>query len=118
MGEPGRRLLLLDLKDDAALIAAYERWHEPGAVPAAVVRSIRAAGIVGMEIFRCGTRLAMIVETSPAFDPAAKAAADLDDPDVVAWERLMDGFQQALPWSEPGTKWIEARRIFSLDEQP
>lgn len=117
MAETVRQLLLLDLKDNAALIAAYERWHAPGAVPLAVVRSIKGAGIIAMEIFRSGNRLVMVMETSSSFDPGAKAAADADDPDAVAWERLMDGFQQALPWAEPGAKWTPAHRIFSLDEQ-
>jgi len=110
-----RRLLLLDLKDDPALIAAYEDWHRPGRVPQAVRDSIRAAGIVGLEIYRSGNRLAMVMETGPGFDPAAKAAADASDPDVVAWETLMSQFQQPLPWAEPGEKWLAAERIFMLE---
>jgi len=113
-----RHVLLLDLIDDPALIARYEAWHRPGAVPAAVLRSIRAANIVSMEIYRAGDRLAMVIETGPDFDPAAKAAADRADPDVQAWEALMDGFQRPIPGAAPGVKWTQANRIFSLDEQP
>jgi L-rhamnose mutarotase len=110
-----RRLLLLDLKDDPALIAAYEDWHRPGRVPQPVLESIRAAGVTSMEIYRSGNRLAMVMETGPDFDPAAKAAADASDPDVVAWEALMSQFQQPLPWAEPGEKWLAAERIFTLE---
>ena len=113
-----RRVLLLDLKDDPELIARYEAWHAAGAVPAAVTASIRAADIRSMEIFRTGNRLAMVMETGPGFDPAAKAAADLANPDVVAWEELMSSFQQLLPWAGEGEKWLEAKRIFALHEQP
>ena len=113
-----RRVLLLDLKDDPELIARYEAWHAAGAVPAAVTASIRAADIRSMEIFRTGNRLAMVMETGPNFDPAAKAAADAANPDVVAWEELMSSFQQPLPWAGDGEKWIEAKRIFALEEQP
>ena len=112
-----RRVLLLDLKDDPELIASYEAWHAAGAVPAPVTASIRGADIRSMEIYRCGDRLAMIMETGPGFDPAAKAAADLANPDVVAWEELMSRFQRVLPWAEKGEKWLEAKRIFSLEEQ-
>jgi L-rhamnose mutarotase len=112
-----RHVLLLDLIDDPALIARYEAWHAPGAVPAAVVRSIRAAGIVAMDIYRAGDRLVMVMETGPGFDPAAKAAADASDPDVQAWEKLMDRFQRPIPAATPGTKWTPAPRIFSLDAQ-
>jgi L-rhamnose mutarotase len=113
-----RHVLLLDLKDDAELIAAYERWHAAGAVPAAVVRAIRRAGITDMEIFRAGARLVMVMETAPDFDLAAKAAADAADPEIMAWEKLMDGFQQPVPSAAAGAKWTEAARIFSLAEQP
>ena len=113
-----RHVLMLDLIDDADKIARYEAWHGAGAVPAAVVRSIRAADITGMEIHRLGDRLVMIMETGPAFSGEAKAAADAADPDVQAWEALMDGFQTPTPFARPGEKWTPATRIFSLDEQP
>ena len=113
-----RRVLLLDLKDDPELIARYEAWHAAGAVPKPVVASIRAADIRSMEIYRTGGRMVMVMETGPDFDPAAKSAADAANLDVVAWEELMSRFQQPLPWAAKGEKWLEARRIFSLDEQP
>jgi L-rhamnose mutarotase len=114
----GARVLLLDLKDDPAAIAAYDAWHAAGAVPGPVVAGIRASGIVAMEIHRAGNRLVMVMETAPGFDPAARAAADAADPDIGAWEALMDGFQQPIPGTPAGAKWVEAARIFSLAEQP
>lgn len=111
-----RRVLILDLVDDEEAIAVYEAYHRPGGVPEPVLRSIREAGIEEMEIHRSGNRLVMLMETSDRFDPEAKAAADAADPDVVAWEALMDRFQQRLPWAPPGTKWLEAARIFALSE--
>ena len=113
-----RRVLILDLKDDPELIAAYEAYHRPGGAPGPIVRSIQASGIEEMEIFRCGNRLVMLMETGPGFDPQAKAAADAADPDVSAWEKLMDLYQQRLPWAPPGVKWLEAERIYALSEQP
>jgi L-rhamnose mutarotase len=112
-----RHILLLDLVDEADAIARYEAWHAAGAVPREIVSSIRDAGITGMEIYRSGNRLVMVMETDESFDPARKAAADAADPAVVAWEALMSTMQRPLPWAEPGIKWIEAPRIFSLDEQ-
>ncbi len=113
-----RHVLILDLKDDPELIAAYEAYHAPGAVPGPIVRSIRESGIEEMEIFRCGNRLVMLMETAASYDPEAKAAADAADPEVIAWETLMDRFQERLPWAPPATKWIEAERIFALSDQP
>lgn len=115
----GRRLCFaLDLADDPGLIAEYCKWHRPGGPPAAVNRSIRAAGIEELEIWLTGNRLFMIMEAGPDFDPAAKSKADAADPDVRAWEELMWRFQRALPWASPAEKWVAADRIYALSEQP
>ena len=106
----------LDLKDDPALIAEYERWHEPGNIPPEVVDSIRAAGIRDMEIFRAGNRLLMVMEVDEDFSPTAKAAADAADSRVQAWETLMWRFQQPLPFAKAGEKWVPMARMFSLRE--
>lgn len=113
-----RQILLLDLKDEPAAIAAYDAWHAAGAVPAAVIDSIRNGGIVDMQIFRAGNRLVMLLETASGYDPQAKAARDAADPAIQAWERLMDRFQQPLAGAEPGVKWTAAARIFALHDQP
>ena len=108
----------IDLKDDPALIARYRQWHAPGGPPPAINASIRAAGIEALEIFLTGNRLFMIMEVGDAFSAPAKAAADAADPLVQDWETLMWSFQQGLPWSAPGEKWVPCERIYALSEQP
>lgn len=105
----------LDLKDDVAAIAEYERWHRPGVVWPEIVTSIRAAGIEEMEIFRTGNRLVMVVKMADDHVPSAKREADGDEK-TQAWEALMDRYQQRLPWAEAGQKWVPMGRIFSLQE--
>ena len=70
-----------------------------------------------MEIWQAGDRLAMIMETDASFDPAAKARADAADPDVHAWEALMDGFQKRLAFAPNGVTWVAGEQIFDLAEQ-
>jgi L-rhamnose mutarotase len=106
----------LDLRDDPALIAEYERWHRPENIWPEIVESIRAAGIRDMQIFRAGNRLFMVMDVDEDFSPAAKAAADAADPRVQAWETLMSKFQQPLPFAEPGGKWVPMTRMFSFKE--
>jgi L-rhamnose mutarotase len=108
----------LDLKDDPALIAEYERWHTPGHIWPEIVASIREAGVRELEIFRTGNRLVLVMDVPDDFDGAAKAAADAANPRVQAWEALMDTFQQRLPWAAPGQKWVPMKRMFSLAECP
>lgn len=106
----------LDLKDDPLLIEQYRRYHAPGGPPAAVTRALRASGIEALEIYLCGNRLFMILEAGADFSLQAKARADAGNPDVQSWEELMWRFQQALPWSEPGQKWVPAQKIYDLAE--
>lgn len=108
--------LLLDLHDDAALIAAYREAHRAGNVPGPVLASIRAGGIEAMDIYQLGDRLVMMMKTGPCFDPATRAAVDAADPAVVAWETAMGRLQRPLPIAAPGEKWLPAERIFSLTD--
>lgn len=113
-----RHSLLFDLVDEPAAIAEYERWHRPGNVPGPVLASIPAAGIVEMEIHRLGNRLMMLCETTDAFDPAAKAAADAADPDAMAGKALMSQFQRPVPGAPAGKKWAAPQPIFRLTDHP
>ena len=104
----------LDLKDDAELIGAYRDWHQPGKVPGVINASIREAGIADLEIYQVGDRMFMIMEVTPAFDPAKKAAADAASEDVQAWETLMWRYQQALTSAKPGEKWLLMEKVFGV----
>lgn len=115
---PQRCVLLVDLDHDPDAIAAYRAWHRPGGPPAAVTRSIREAGIIAMDIWLAGDRLVMVMDVDASFDAAAKARRDADDPDVRAWEALMDRYQRRLAFAPPGVKWVAAERIYALAEQP
>lgn len=111
-----RHVLLLDLVDDAALIEAYRAAHRPSGVPLGVLAEIRASGIVEMQIWQVGDRLAMIMETDARYDPAARSIDNAANPDVVAWETAMSRLQRPLPIAPPGTRWLETERIFDLRE--
>lgn len=110
-----RYCLALDLKDDPALIAEYEQYHER--VWPEITKSIRDAGILDMEIYRTGNRLFMIMETADKFRFEEKAAADAANPKVQEWETLMWKYQQGLPGSKPGEKWKIMENIFLLSKQ-
>jgi len=111
-----RLFYALDLQDNPALIDEYDRWHQADRVWPQILQSLRAAGIEEAEIFRTGNRLVLVMDVSPEFDPASKAAADAADTRVQAWETLMWNYQKALPWAGPGEKWVPMRRIFSLTD--
>ena len=109
-----RICLALDLVDDAASIAEYERWHQPGHTKPAVTQSIRDAGITDMQIYRAGNRLFMIIEADDSYSDERKAAMDAVNPDVQDWIALMAPFQQPIPAAGPGDSWIVMDRVFNL----
>jgi len=106
-----RHVLAVDLRDDPALIATYLDHH--GRVWPEVVRSLRAVGVQGMEIFLLGRRLVMILETERDIRGLFDAHA-ASHPRVAEWEALMKSLQEPAPGSAPGQWWTEMRPVFRL----
>jgi L-rhamnose mutarotase len=104
--------LTLDLVDNQELINEYDQWHRE--VWPEIISSIRDAGIERMEIYRYSNRLIMIMEVNPAYSAEKKAEMDLANEKVQAWETLMWKYQQALPGTRPGEKWVLMDKIFEL----
>lgn len=107
-----RYSLTLDLKDDEHLINEYETYHQ--AVWPEILASIRAAGITSLEIYRYHTRLFMIMDVDDSFSFERKNKLDEENPVVQKWEELMWNYQQAIPGTKPGEKWVLMNKIFSL----
>jgi len=107
-----RYCLAVDLKDDPALIAEYESYHQQ--VWPEILVSIKDSGIEHMEIYRTGNRMFMIMETRDDFSFEVKAEHDLANPIIQKWERLMWNYQQALPHARPGEKWMLMKKIFEI----
>lgn len=109
-----RYCLTVDLKDDAELIAEYEAHHRK--VWPEIKQSILDSGITNMEIYRFDNHLFMVMETDDSFTFERKAAMDAANPKVQEWETLMWKFQQPLPGSKPGEKWMVMDKIFNLSD--
>ena len=107
-----RYCLALDLKNDPALIAEYEALHQK--VSPEIEASISDSGILNMEIFRFGTRMFMILEADDSFTFERKAAMDQANPKVQEWEAFVWKYQQPLPGSKPGEKWVLMEQIYQL----
>ncbi len=107
-----RYALALDLNDDEKLIAEYEKYHEK--IPSAIDKSIRDSGIIGLEIYRIGDRLFMILEANDDFSFEKKGKMDSENPEVQAWETLMWKFQKPLKQAKEGEKWLFMNKIFEL----
>jgi len=107
-----RYCLTLDLINDTKLINEYKEHHKK--VWPEVIQSIKDSGIANMEIYVLENRLFMIIEAEDAFDFDTKAKNDENNLKVQEWEKLMWNYQQALPTSKPGEKWMFMEKIFGL----
>ena len=107
-----RFALAIDLKDDPALIAEYERYHVN--VPKPILQSLRDAGVIREDIYRVGTRLFMVLETTDDFTLEKKAQMDAANKHIQEWEVLMKQLQTPLPEAKPGEKWVVMKQVFEL----
>ncbi|TMH11918.1 MAG: L-rhamnose mutarotase [Betaproteobacteria bacterium] len=109
-----RHVLALDLKDDAELIAAYEARHR--AVWPEVLEHLRRHGVLGMQIWRLGTRMVMVMSTDDAIYDSQRMRVDTEnDPVIRKWEELMWTFQAPTPWTPKGQKWTPMTCVFDVD---
>lgn len=111
-----QQMLALDLKDDPELITEYEDHHRR--IWPSVAIHMREHGVLEMEIFRLGTRLVMrMVTDDERFDATVFAEAQHNNPEIRAWEALMEKSQQPTPFSQPHVKWMPMPPIFRLSKQ-
>jgi L-rhamnose mutarotase len=107
-----RYCLTLDLIDEPESIRVYENHHATGNAWPEVTQHDIDCGILGMEIYRTGNRMFMIMETVDDFSVEEKRLKDSKSPIIQKWEALMWTFQQPIPWAKPGEKWVLMDRIF------
>lgn len=110
-----RHCLTLDLKNDQTAISEYKRYHVK--IWPEIKQSLLDAGVVEMQIYLAGTRLFMIMDVNDKFSLSAKAAADAANAKVQEWETVMAQFQQELPQSTAGQKWVVMEKVFDLAAQ-
>ena len=109
-----RHCFALALKEDETLIAEYKKHHQK--VWPEIIESIKKSGIETLEIYLIENRLFMIMEVNDSFSFENKNKADLENPKVQEWEKLMWNYQQALPTAKAGEKWMLMDKIFDLKQ--
>lgn len=108
-----RYCLALDLHDDPAMIAEYDRYHRE--VWPEVLEHLRASGIEDMTIWRRENRLVMLIDADAGFTPEQLVAGPGAHPRVKEWEWLMARFQQSLPNARK-IEWQPMVTVFRMSE--
>ena len=111
-----RYVQILDLKDDPAMLEAYERQHSREEMWPEIMEGIRAVGILEMEIYRTGRHLVMIVESPADFDWDSAMARLATMPRQQEWEDWNARFQDCRPGETSDEKWKMLERMFHLYE--
>ena len=108
-----RLCLILDLKDDPALIKEYENYHKKDVIWPEIIEGNIACGINAMDIYRAGNRLCMIIETGSGFDFKSSMEKLSRLPRQKEWAKLMLRFQERLPFAQPDEHWVLTEKIFT-----
>jgi len=105
-----RQVLAIDLKDDS-VVATYREYHRR--VWAEVLESLRASGVLDLQIYLLGRRIVMIADLEDGADlRRAFATRMASHPRVEEWERLMMSLQQPAPGAAAGEWWTAMEPVF------
>ncbi|MGB3781073.1 MAG: L-rhamnose mutarotase [Tunicatimonas sp.] len=110
-----RLVFTAELKNDSAAIAQYEDYHRAENVWPEVDQAARAAGFVGIDIYRFGNRLVMIQEFAAEADKQRiDSLYAASSPRLSEWGRLMETLQQPPPGAPPGQTWVEMKEVYQF----
>ncbi len=105
-----RQVLAVDLKDDA-VVQTYREHHRR--VWPEVLESLRASGVIDVQIYLLGRRLVMIADLQDGADlRRAFSTRIASHPRVAEWERLMMSLQQPPPGAREGEWWTAMEPVF------
>jgi len=102
----------LNLKNKKSLIKEYIDHHNN--VWPEIIRSMKDSGIVNAEIYNFSNRLFLLIEVNKTFSEERKKDLDKKNKFVIKWEKMMLKYQELIPNSPEGQKWVKMNKIFEL----
>jgi L-rhamnose mutarotase len=108
--------MALDLKDDPALIDAYENIHRVGNIWPEIPVGIRDGGVVDMQIYRIGNHLFMLVDIDSTETITSVFEKIGRLPKQKEWAEFMGTFQQKLKEAGPNEHWVTMSPVFKLKD--
>jgi L-rhamnose mutarotase len=111
-----RYCMALDLRKDSSLIAQYKHVHTKAGIWPEIPRGIKEVGITDMEIYLWDNRMFMILETPLSWDYDSEMAKLGTLERQPEWGDFVWQFQQLLPWSKNGEKWMQMDKVFQLNQ--
>ena len=115
-GKTKRYVQFLEIRNDPELIAQYRKWHSEEYSWKEIRDGIREVGILEMELYIIGNRLAMIVDTPADFNWQEAMSRLVTLPRQAEWEAFVSKFQGCAADARSDEKWQPMERIFYLYE--
>ena len=115
-GKTKRYVQFLEISNDPELIAQYRKWHSEEYSWKEIRDGIREVGILEMELYIIGNRLAMIVDTPTDFNWQEAMSRLATLPRQAEWEAFVSKFQGCAADARSDEKWQPMERIFYLYE--
>ena len=115
-GKTKRYVQFLEISNDPELIAQYRKWHSEEYSWKEIRDGIREVGILEMELYIIGNRLAMIVDTPADFNCQEAMSRLATLPRQAEWEAFVSKFQGCAADARSDEKWQPMERIFYLYE--
>ena len=115
-GKTKRYVQFLEISNDPELIAQYRKWHSEEYSWKEIRDGIREVGILEMELYIIGNRLAMIVDTPADFNWQEAMSRLATLPRQAEWETFVSKFQGCATDARSDEKWQPMERIFYLYE--
>lgn len=105
---------MLDLRDDAEMIARYRRAHSEAEMWPEILKGIRQVGILEMEMYILDNHVFMIVETPEDFDWDSAMSRLAQLPRQQEWEDYVAVLQGCAKGMTSAGKWHMMERMFHL----
>ncbi len=110
-----RYSLALDLRNDSVLIRQYKQVHTKEGIWPEIPSGIKSVGITDMEIYLWDNRMLMILEAPLNWDYDSQMAKLGTLEKQPEWSDYVWQFQQLLPYSKNGEKWMPMENVFQLN---
>ena len=110
-----RYCLAFDLRKDPALMSQYKYVHTKEGIWPEIPRGIKEVGITDMEIYLWDNRMLMILEAPLNWDYDSQMAKLGKHEKQPEWGDYVWQFQQLLPYSKNGEKWMHMENVFQLN---
>lgn len=112
-GKTEERVFVVNIVPDSSKLEEYLDYHEK--VWPEVEGGFKKAGYKKIVLYRYQHLLVMTITIPKGADLGEMGKlAESYSPRCAEWNKLMDTFQQGVPGTAPGQKWVEAKSFYEF----